>query len=180
VRGVLPSKGRKNNNAAVLMISADATRPKRRRCEFTGSFHGCRTRVTCAFYVPFSDDEGLRLPDRQNGQRQIPSEDMSAKKLTEDYCEQLAIKSNFKPSLMADHCRLTLRQFERRFKEDVGTTPSDWLRKFRCRLARKLAAQGYRSKAIALELKFANTSQLCHDFRRIYGCSPQAMLEAAH
>src|SRR5215471_16221329 len=96
---------------------------------------------------------------------------MSARRLTTECCEQLAFKARFQLGVMANHFGVTMRQFERRCREDLGTTPTDWLRRFRCKLAREMAAKRFMTKAIAAELQYANTSQLCHDVRRIYGCS---------
>ena len=92
---------------------------------------------------------------------------------TEDW-ERLAIKADFRPSQMADLCGLTLRQMQRRFQKDLSVTPSEWLRRFGCRLVMKLIAEGYNNKAIVFELKFSNSAHLCHDFRRVYGASPQS------
>src|SRR5215471_17679204 len=99
---------------------------------------------------------------------------MSARRLTTECCEQLAFKARFQLGVMANHFGVTMRQFERRFREDLGTTPTDWLRRFRCKLARERAARGVMTKAIAFELRYANASQLCHDVLRICGCSLRA------
>jgi hypothetical protein len=41
-------------------------------------------------------------------------------------------------------------------------TPVAWTRELRCELARKLIEEGWRNKAVAAELHFANDSHLCN------------------
>ena len=69
---------------------------------------------------------------------------------------------------------LSLRQLERRFARHFGKTPTEWSRELRCRLAKELVAQGCSNKEVAAELKFANPAQLCHEFHKVYGSSPQS------
>jgi transcriptional regulator GlxA family with amidase domain len=95
--------------------------------------------------------------------------------LAEDW-EKLAIQAEFKPGDMAYLSGTTLRQMERRFRREIGVTPTEWIRRFRCRLVLKLITEGYKNKAIAVELKFGNEAQLCHDFRRVYGASPKSFV----
>ena len=40
-------------------------------------------------------------------------------------------------------------------------------------MARDLLSRGWSNKAVAAELGFADESHFCHEFKRIYGCSPQ-------
>ena len=99
---------------------------------------------------------------------------MSARRLQIEDLELFAVRADYKPCKMSEYCGLTLRQMERRFQREFGLTPSAWIRKFRCALALKLIAQGYKNKAVVNELKFGNDAQLCHDFRRVYGAPPQS------
>jgi AraC-like DNA-binding protein len=96
---------------------------------------------------------------------------------TKDW-EKLAKEANFRPAEMAAICRISLRQLERHFGKEFKSTPKEWMRQFRCRLALKLIMEGYSNKAAASELKFGNPSHLCHEFRKVYGSSPQTYTQS--
>jgi len=88
--------------------------------------------------------------------------------------EKLAREAHFRPEAMAALCPISLRQLERFFREAFHKTPRTWTRELRCRLALKLIAEGWSNKAVATELHFWDEAHFCHDFRRVYGTSPQA------
>ena len=88
--------------------------------------------------------------------------------------ENLARAAEFRPALMAAMCSVSLRQLERFFLSQFGVSPGPWARKLRCDVARQLISKGWSSKAVAAELKFANASHLCRDFRRLFGFPPSS------
>jgi AraC-like DNA-binding protein len=73
-------------------------------------------------------------------------------------------------------CSISLRQLERFFALRFGKTPGEWSRELKCRRALKLITEGYSNKAVAAELRFAGASHFCHEFKRVYGASPQSFL----
>jgi AraC-like DNA-binding protein len=75
---------------------------------------------------------------------------------------------------MASLCSISERQLQRLFRQHLRCTPSHWLRDLQCRLAKELIAQGYSNKAAANELKFANESHFCREFKKVFGTSPQS------
>jgi len=87
--------------------------------------------------------------------------------------ETLAREANFQPAAMASLCRISLRQLERIFDKQFQKTPGAWVRELQCREAQRLIASGYSTKAAAAELKFADQSHFCHEFRKVFGASPQ-------
>ena len=87
--------------------------------------------------------------------------------------EQLAEAADFQPAKMAALYCISERQMQRFFGLHFQTTPSHWLRKLQCRMAKELIAQGYSNKAAAAELKFASPSHFCREFKKAYGNSPQ-------
>ena len=98
---------------------------------------------------------------------------MSARLLRITNWEKLARCADFEPAKMAALCQTSLRTLERFFAEHFHQSPREWARALQCRLARQLIASGYSTKAAAVELKFANGSHFCHQFKRIHGVPPQ-------
>jgi transcriptional regulator GlxA family with amidase domain len=88
--------------------------------------------------------------------------------------KEVAREAKFQPAAMAGLCSISLRQLERFFIEHFNKTPSAWTRELRCQVARELLEKGWRNKAVAAELHFANDSHLCHEFRKLYGSPPRA------
>jgi len=87
--------------------------------------------------------------------------------------ETLAGQARFQPSTMAALCPISLRHLRRFFKEAFDRTPSEWLRDVRCKRAMRLVSEGWSTKAIAVELHYADESSFCHEFKRVYGFPPQ-------
>ena len=99
---------------------------------------------------------------------------MNGSLLTIEQWEQVAREADFNPAKMASLCSISERQLQRLFRQHLRCTPSHWLRELQCRLAKDLITQGYSNKAAANELKFANESHFCREFKKVYGTSPQS------
>ena len=87
--------------------------------------------------------------------------------------EALAKEAKFRPEAMAALCPTSLRTLERFFADNFNKTPGEWARHARCRMARQLISEGWCNKAVVEALHFGNQSHLCHEFKRVYGVSPQ-------
>jgi len=87
--------------------------------------------------------------------------------------EDLAALAKYEAAELAARCFVSLRQLERHFMEHRGKTPRKWLRELQCRRARELIEKGYSTKAAATELHFSSAAEFCHQFRKVYGKSPQ-------
>ena len=98
---------------------------------------------------------------------------MNGSLLTIEQWEQVAREADFNSAKMASLCSISERQLQRLFRQHLRCTPSHWLRELQCRLAKDLIAQGYSNKAAANELKFANESHFCREFKKVFGTSPQ-------
>jgi AraC-like DNA-binding protein len=94
--------------------------------------------------------------------------------LTIEQWEQVAREADFNSAKMASLCSISERQLQRLFRQHLHCTPSHWLRELQCRLAKDLIGQGYSNKAAANELKFANESHFCREFKKVFGTSPQS------
>jgi len=98
---------------------------------------------------------------------------MNSNRMQRQDWEKMAKEANFQPQVMAALCTMSLRQLERFFKRDLKRTPRQWVRDLRCRLALELISTGWSSKAVAAELHYWDESHFCHEFKRVYGASPQ-------
>ena len=87
--------------------------------------------------------------------------------------ERLAKQAGFKPMRLALLCSISERQLQRIFKKRFQRTPKIWLRELQSRLARDLIAEGYSTKAVAAEFKFATDAHFCRVFKKMFGASPQ-------
>ena len=99
---------------------------------------------------------------------------MSGRLLRVEKWEVLARQADYQPVKMAALCSISLRQLERFFALRFGQTPGEWSRELKCRQALKLITEGYSNKAVVAELRFAGASHFCHEFKRVYGTSPQS------
>jgi transcriptional regulator GlxA family with amidase domain len=91
--------------------------------------------------------------------------------------EELAERAQFRPSVMADICLISLRQLERFFMQKYNKSPVKWVRELRCRLAREHISKGFANKQVVDLCHFGNESHLCHEFQRVYGASPQSFAQ---
>ncbi|MGO8926418.1 MAG: helix-turn-helix transcriptional regulator [Limisphaerales bacterium] len=93
--------------------------------------------------------------------------------------EKLASDAAYEPETMAWHCSVSLRQLERFFRLQIRQSPGTWIRHLRCQKAATLISAGYSSEAAAEELGFASPAHFCHEFKKVYGVSPQAFAPGA-
>jgi len=98
---------------------------------------------------------------------------MSARLLRIPNWEHVAKKADFEPATMAKLCRISILQLQRFFAEQFHQTPEHWIREVRFLLAKELLTKGLSTKSVATELKFANASHFCHEFKKFYGSCPQ-------
>lgn len=92
---------------------------------------------------------------------------------------RMAKEADFHPAKMAAACSISKRHLERHFQEQFNMTPRQWLRQVQCELAKNLVVQGWPTKAVANELKFADGSHFCHEFKKYFGASPRTFARAA-
>jgi AraC-like DNA-binding protein len=90
--------------------------------------------------------------------------------------ESLAKDARFRPAELAVLARRSLRQLERFFQNQYRETPRVWLRKFQCQLAAEMLAEGCSNKEIVADLYFADQTQFCHAFKKIYHVTPNSYL----
>jgi AraC-like DNA-binding protein len=102
---------------------------------------------------------------------------MSARQFNPEDLEKLAEQADFHPTKLATCCGISLRQLERDFERLFRKTPTEWLRKLRCRIVLQRLTEGCTSKALVPELKFGSASHLCHEFKKVYGDSPRRVAQ---
>ena len=75
---------------------------------------------------------------------------------------------------LGEHVGMSRSTFALRFKEIVGTTPMDYLTRWRMMMAGdKLASSGEPVSSIALSLGYESESAFSTAFKRVMGCSPR-------
>lgn len=78
-------------------------------------------------------------------------------------------------SELAAQSRMSVRNFTRRFREEVGVAPSDWLARQRLDLARRLLeASDLTVDRIAIEAGFGSGTNFRQQFKRALGVAPSA------
>jgi AraC-like DNA-binding protein len=83
-------------------------------------------------------------------------------------------QTGFRVKDLAAHVGLDMRTLERRFGEQLHMTPKAWIMRERISLAPSLLAEGLSNKQVAANLNYTCESNFCRDFKRCFGCAPQA------
>lgn len=86
-------------------------------------------------------------------------------------------QKGFRVNVLAARVGLGVRTLERRFSEQLRTTPKAWIMRERMSSAPPLLAAGLSNKQVAASLNYTCESNFCRDFKRYFGCAPQ---EFAH
>lgn len=82
-------------------------------------------------------------------------------------------KSGMRPADMAVHFGLSTDYFARKFREQFGISPRDWLTEQRLRYAAMMLLEsGLRVQEIAFELGFTDPQFFSRHFKRHYGMTP--------
>ena len=82
-------------------------------------------------------------------------------------------QKGFRVKVLALHVGLDVRTLERRFGEQLRTTPKAWITRERMSFAPPLLAEGLSNKEVAASLSYSCESNFCRDFKRHFGCAPQ-------
>ena len=98
---------------------------------------------------------------------------MSAHLLRTDQLRIIIRTRGFRVSELAAQIGLEVRTLERRFGEQLQTTPKAWINEERMVLASKLLASGFSNKQAAEQLGYEHESSFCREFKRHFGCAPQ-------
>jgi AraC-like DNA-binding protein len=84
----------------------------------------------------------------------------------------LAKTAKYKPHVLAQICKVSVRQLERYFMGRFRQAPQAWLNQIRSTEAARLLNSGAPIKQIAYDLGFADVSHFHHAFKRRYRCTP--------
>lgn len=84
------------------------------------------------------------------------------------------------PSELAEHLNVSLRQLQRQFKEEIGMTPTDLIRKIKLEKAAQLLLTSSKNIAqIAYELGFSDPAYFSKTFKKHFGKTPSEFQENA-
>lgn len=98
---------------------------------------------------------------------------MRAHSIKTDQLRMIIRHEGFSVKVLAVHIGLELRTLERRFREQLCTTPRAWVMRERMNLAPPLLAEGLSNKEVAAALNYTCESNFCRDFKRCFGKTPQ-------
>ena len=93
--------------------------------------------------------------------------------------ESLAFRSNFRASVLAEHCGVTLRTVQRHFKRHYEITVSEWLRELRLRSAFNRLPSATSVKEVAFDLGYKQPSHFSRDFKSFYGLAPHMFISSS-
>jgi AraC-like DNA-binding protein len=92
--------------------------------------------------------------------------------------ETAANRYGYSVKKLAVCCAISVRHFERLFREKFGRKPSAWLREKRFERAKALLRLGYSTKHVALVVKYKTDAGFCKAFHKYVGLSPQEFVLA--
>jgi AraC-like DNA-binding protein len=98
---------------------------------------------------------------------------VSAQRLNPDELRIIIRQKGFSVKVLAVQIGLDVRTLERRFGEQLRTTPKAWIMGVRMSFALPLLAKGLSNKEVAASLNYTCESNFCRDFKRCIGCAPQ-------
>jgi AraC-like DNA-binding protein len=67
---------------------------------------------------------------------------------------------------------MSKRQLQRKFHDELHTTPSQYLREYRMKQAVKFLQSSASSKAAGYAVGFSSQAYFCQCFKKYYGCTP--------
>ena len=98
---------------------------------------------------------------------------MNAPPLRTDELRAVIRQKGFCVKVLAVHVGWGVRTLERRFQEQLRTTPKAWITHERMSFAPSLLAEGHSNKEVASSLRYTREQNFCRDFKRYFGCAPQ-------
>jgi AraC-like DNA-binding protein len=98
---------------------------------------------------------------------------VSAHSLRTDELQAIVSQKGYRVKAVAVHLGLGVRTVERRFREQLRTTPKAWIMRERMKLAPPLLVEGRSNKEVAASLSYTCESNFCRDFKRYFGYAPQ-------
>lgn len=89
----------------------------------------------------------------------------------------LLTETKYTKALICQHLQQSEKTFERHVHRSIGLAPKEWLKLERAVRARNLLREGRALKFIAWDLKFADTSSFCREFKQVYKITPKQFQE---
>jgi len=87
---------------------------------------------------------------------------------------EIAAEVHYQAAQLAELWNVTPRTLQRQFRKELGTTPQKHLDAVRQTEAEKLIREGARTKEIAAELDYKQTSHFCRQFNNFHGMGARA------
>ena len=100
---------------------------------------------------------------------------MSARLFEPELPGATGTEKDFELKTIAASCRVSLNDLETQFQSVFKKTPAQWMREAKSHAVLKLLAEGHKLKDIAAMLKFANSTHLSNEFRKVHSASPRKL-----
>jgi AraC-like DNA-binding protein len=81
-------------------------------------------------------------------------------------------RAHFNVTELARICGVSAGHLRRFLSGKMRQSPQKWLKQQRLEKAKGLLASSLSVKEVAAKLYFADTAQLCHQFKFFFGCTP--------
>jgi AraC-like DNA-binding protein len=90
--------------------------------------------------------------------------------------EELARSAQYRPSILAERCGVSMRTLQRYFRTHYDKTVSDWLRELRLNEAFSSLKQCDSVKEVAFDLGYKQPSHFTRDFKKKFGVPPRVLM----
>ena len=84
----------------------------------------------------------------------------------------LASKACYRPRKLAELCGVSLRQLQRRFRDEMGISPQAWLSQRRIEVAGEMLLTAQSIKEVSHRVGFKQPSHFSREFKRWFGKTP--------
>lgn len=101
---------------------------------------------------------------------------MAKKAITREQWETLAAASHYKAWELARLCNVSLRQLQREFRRQTGSSPQSWLDDRRIIASERLLLEGHPIKAVAFDLGYKQPSHFCRQFKERRQLTPSEFI----
>jgi AraC-like DNA-binding protein len=94
-----------------------------------------------------------------------------------EFWSHLARIAGYDERKIAGQCQITVRQLQRRFRQELGRSPEAWLLELRMLDAGKLLLNATQIKTVVIQLGFKQESHFFRTFKATYKMTPTEFIQ---